>query len=92
MIKSFRHRGLKRLYERGDRSKVTAAHVDKIERILMTLDNAISIEGVNMPGYGLHALSGDLKNYWAVKVSGNWHIVFQLAAGNVENVDLVDYH
>lgn len=92
MIKSFRHRGLKRLYERGDRSKITAAHADKIERILMTLDNAASIDGMNLPGYGLHALSGDLKNYWAVKVTGNWRIVFQFNTGAAENVDLVDYH
>jgi len=40
MIKSFRHRGLKRLFERGDKSQVRADMLDKIENILAVLDHA----------------------------------------------------
>jgi proteic killer suppression protein len=42
MIISFRHKGLKRLYEDGDRKGVSAEHVEKIETILGLLNKATS--------------------------------------------------
>ena len=92
MIESFRHKGLKRLYERGDRSKVAADYADKIERILARLDQATKPEDMDIPGYRLHPLKGDLKGVWAVSVTGNWRIVFRLENGNAHDVDLIDYH
>jgi proteic killer suppression protein len=92
MITGFKHRGLKRLFERGDRSRVQAAFVDKVERILARLDAAEGIEDMAAPGFGLHPLSGDLKGYWAVVVSRNWRVVFRFADGNAFDVDLTDYH
>lgn len=92
MIRSFRHRGLKRLYEKSDRSKVSAQHVDKIELILADLDAASSIEHMRQPGYRLHELKGDLKGHYAVDVSANWRITFRFEDGTADDVDLVDYH
>jgi len=92
MIRSFRHRGLKRLYEQGDRRRVNPNHVEKIEVILADLDAAGSIDHMRRPGYRLHPLSGELKGFHAVDVSSNWRIVFRLDAGDVFDVDLVDYH
>lgn len=92
MIRSFRHRGLRRLYERGDRSRVNPNQVEKIELILADLDAAGSIDHMRRPGYRLHQLSGDLKRFHAVDVSGNWRIVFRFEEGNVFDVDLLDYH
>ena len=43
-------------------------------------------------GYRLHALGGDMRGYWAVRISGNWRIVFRFAHGEAVDVDLVDYH
>ena len=61
MIETFKHRGLKRLYEKGDRSGVRADMADKIENILTLLDEAKSVEVLNAPSLRLHQLKGDLK-------------------------------
>ncbi len=92
MIVRFRHKGLRRLYERGARRFVPARRVGKIERILARLDVASEPADMNLPGYRLHPLRGDLAGFWAVSVSGNWRIIFRFEAGNVRDVDLVDYH
>ena len=92
MIVRFRHKGLRRLYERGDRRFVAARRVGKIERILARLDVASEPADMNLPGFRLHPLRGDLAGFWAVSVSGNWRIIFRFEAGDVRDVDLVDYH
>jgi len=92
MIKSFRHRGLQRLYERGDRSRIHPTLVDKIETALGLLDVAETPEAVNLPGYRLHPLRGDLRGFWSIRVSGNWRIIFRFDDRDVCDVDLVDYH
>ena len=92
MIVSFRHRGLKRLFKRGDRSGVSATRVEKIELILADLEAASTIEHLRRPGYRLHQLKGTRAGQYAVDVSGTWRIVFRFDAGRVLDVDLVDYH
>jgi len=71
VIASFKHRGLKRLYEEVDHRGLSAAHVDKIKRILARLDGASEVRSMALPGFGLHPLKGKLKGFWAVSVSGN---------------------
>ena len=92
MIASFKHRGLKRLYEHDDKRGVSAAHVDKIKRILARLDEAAEVRNMALPGFDLHPLKGKLKGFWAVSVSGNWRVVFRFENGNAYDVDLIDYH
>lgn len=92
MIGSFRHRGLKRLYERGDTGRVRADQVRRIRRILARLDDAEEVAHMDLPGLRLHALNGDLKGFWAVTVSGNWRVVFRFEDGAAHDVDLIDYH
>ena len=92
MIVSFRHRGLKRLYERGDRSQVRPDMADKIERILQRLDVISGIDEMNLPGYRLHPLAGDLRGFWSVTVNGNWRIIFRMQDSDVLDVELIDYH
>ncbi len=92
MIASFKHRGLKRLYERGDRSKVSAEYAEKLENILLALDNALVIEALDLPGFRLHALKGDLKGFWSISVRANWRVIFRFQDGQAHDVDLVDYH
>lgn len=92
MIGSFRHRGLKRLYERDDASKVSADLLDRIRDVLFHLDQAEVPGDLGLPGYRLHPLKGDLTGYWSVTISGNWRIVFRFAGGKALDVDLVDYH
>lgn len=83
---------MKRLYERGDRSKIRADLVDKVERILARLDQALVIEDMDLPGYRLHELKVDLKGFWSVRVSGNWRIIFRFESGKARDVEMIDYH
>jgi proteic killer suppression protein len=71
VIRSFKHRGLKRLYERGDRSGIRTDLVDTVERILTVLDAAATPQALDLPRYRLHPLKGDLKVFWSVPVRAN---------------------
>jgi len=91
-IRSFRHKGLRLLYEKGDRRRLPADQVGKIERILARLDQASVPGHMDLPGYRLHPLKGELAGFWAVAVTGNWRVIFRMADGQAAEVDLVDYH
>jgi proteic killer suppression protein len=92
MIRSFRHRGLKRLFDNGDRSRISPAQLQKIENILAVLDRATEPVDLDLPGFRLHPLKGDLKGFWAVAVQANWRVIFRFENGEALDVDLVDYH
>jgi proteic killer suppression protein len=92
MILSFRHKGLKLLYEKGDRRRVSADHADKVERVLARLDQATEPGNMDRPGFRLHPLKGDRAGFWSITVSGNWRITFRFDGANACDVDLVDYH
>ena len=92
MILSFHHRGLRRLYQRGDSRQIPPQSLEKIERILARLDAATEPRHMDLPGFRLHPLRGPLRGFWAVRVSGNWRIIFRFEGNNVYSVDLVDYH
>jgi proteic killer suppression protein len=92
MIRSFKDRRLKRLYEAGDRSRLAPALVEKIENILARLDAASAVEEMNLPGFRLHPLKGDLKGFWSITVRANWRIVFRFEHGEAHDVELIDYH
>ena len=92
MIDSFKHRGLKRLYELGDESRINPQHLAKIRDILSVLDIAKEIEAMNLATFGLHPLKGNLDGFWSVTVRANWRVIFRFDNGNVSDVDLIDYH
>ena len=92
MIVSFRHKGLKLFYEKGNASKLQPQHVGKIRLILTRLDAAVSPADLNVPGYALHQLTGELRTFWAVKVDKNYRIIFRFEGVNVHDVDYLDYH
>lgn len=92
MIRKFRHRGLKRLFENGDTSKVPADYLERVENILFLLDTASNPRALEIPSYRLHRLKGDMKGFWSVMVSGNWRIIFKFEDGEAYDVDLIDYH
>ncbi len=92
MNEHFRHKGLKRLYEKGDRSGIRPDLVDKAARFLTLLDQAERPGDVDVPGFGLHRLTGDMKGYWSASLSRNHRIVFRFEEGDAVDIDLVDYH
>ncbi|HKN21763.1 MAG TPA: type II toxin-antitoxin system RelE/ParE family toxin [Terracidiphilus sp.] len=92
MIKSFRHKGLKRLYEDDDPRGVVAEHLSKLRNILARLDATSSVEDMNLPGFSLHSLKGQLRGFMAVTVRANWRVIFRFAEGHAFDVDYLDYH
>lgn len=92
MIKNIVHKGLKRFFTQDDKSLLSAKDWPKISRILDRLDVAVDIMDMNLPGYKLHKLSGDMKGFWSVKVSSNWRITFRFENGDAHDVNLEDYH
>ena len=92
MIKNFKHKGLKKLYESGSKQGVKAEHVTRLLAILARLDASTTPEDMNLPGLGLHALKGTLKDFWSVAVSGNWRVIFRFEGNHATDVDYLDYH
>ena len=92
MISSIRHKGLKRLYKEDDPRGVIAEHVVKLRDILARLDAASTVADMDLPGFRLHPLKGELKGLWAVTVRANWRVIFRFAERDVLDVDYLDYH
>ena len=92
MIESFKHKGLKRLFETGHTSGVNPQHIERLRKILALLETSENIDDMDLPGLNLHKLKGRRKNTLAVKVSGNWRVTFKLKSGDVLEVDYEDYH
>lgn len=92
MIIGFAHRGLKRLYERGDGRQLHPELVPRIQTILGRLDTAEKIEDMDIHTFNLHPLKGDLKGFWSVTVRANWRIIFRFKDGEADDVDFLDYH
>ena len=92
MIKSFRHRGLKRYFTKGIKTGIQASHEKRIRLILARLHASTCARDMNLPGLELHALKGTRKGTWAVSVSGNCRITFAFDGEDVIHIDYEDYH
>ena len=92
MILNFRHNGLRRFYERGERHRVPPQFANKIHFILTSLDQARVPADMDLQGFNLHPLRGDRAGSWSVTVSANWRIIFGFTDENACDVDLIDYH
>ncbi|MCX7324163.1 MAG: type II toxin-antitoxin system RelE/ParE family toxin [Hyphomicrobiales bacterium] len=90
MIWTFKSKALRKLFEDGDVRGVPTDQVNRIENRLATLDASRLADDMNIASYGFHKLAGDLKGYYAVKVTGNWRIIFCFEDGNALDVDHVD--
>lgn len=92
MIKSFKHKGLEDFFYTGNKKGIRPGHADKISWILDRLNAANDIMDMNFPGSYLHKLSGNLKDHFSVRVSGNWRIFFKFIDGDAYVVNYDDYH
>jgi proteic killer suppression protein len=92
MIRSIRHRGLRRLYEDDDPRGLISQHAGKLRDILARLDAAAAVADMDVPGFRLHPLKGELQGLWAVTVRANRRVVFRFAEGDAFDVDYIDYH
>lgn len=92
MIRSFKHKGLQVFFETGRAAGIQPKHANRLRLILTLLNVANVLEDVDKPGLYLHALKGDRRGSWAVKVSGNWRVTFQFTNGDVFLTNYEDYH
>ncbi len=92
MIRSFRHKGLQRFFERGIKSGIQSKHAQRLRLQLAALDSALTIEDMDIPGYRLHKLKGKAKNRWSIWVNGNWRLTFEFRDGDVHILNYEDYH
>jgi proteic killer suppression protein len=92
MIRSFNHKGLEKFFKTGSRAGIQPAHAKKLSQQLVFLNEAKSAADMNLPGWALHALAGELAGHWAIKVNGNWRMTFRFEDSNAILVDYRDYH
>jgi len=92
VIKSFKHKGLKRYYETGSKSGIQANHATRLRLQLAVLDTSRVIDDIDVPGYRLHPLKGRARNRWSIWVSGNWRLTFEFRDGNAYVLDYEDFH
>lgn len=92
MIKSFRHKGLKKFFETGSKAGIQPEHAAKLRIQLTRLDDATCPEDMNAPGWRLHELTANLAGHWAITINGNWRLTFRFEGENAILVDYRDYH
>jgi toxin HigB-1 len=95
LIRSFAHKGLKKLYE-GDVSKgVPPDAVDKLRKMLAFLDDMENPQELHsLPAWKAHLLTGDRRGYWSLSVTRNRRLTFRIdeAEGEICDLNLEDYH
>lgn len=92
MIKNFAHKGLEKFFTTGSKAGIQTTHASKLERQLAMLNIAQAPKEMDIPGWRLHPLSGNLSGHWSVWVSGNWRLTFRFDGEDAEIVDYQDYH
>ncbi len=92
MIKSFIHKGLEKFYRTGSKAGIQAKHSERLRLILAQLNQAKTIQDMDIPFLKLHELKGDRKGIWSVTIQANWRITFRFQEGDVEVVNYEDYH
>jgi len=92
MVRNFRHKGLQRLFQHDDGSKLPPDMVARIRLILSTLHAAQAIEAMDISTFRLHPLKGEMKGFFSVTVRANWRIIFRFEGGEAFDLDFVDYH
>jgi toxin HigB-1 len=91
MIKDFRHKGLRELFENGASSLINEKYHERCLVRLDVLNRASNLRMINLPGWNLHSLKGP-KPMRAIAVSGPWRITFEFDKGNAYHVDFEQYH
>ena len=92
MIPSFRSKALKRYWARDDASDLRADWRGKVQRVMALLDQATEPSDLDLPGYGLHALTGNRAGRFSITISRNWRLTFPWIEGDAADVELEDDH
>jgi toxin HigB-1 len=91
VIEITKHKGLRQLYEKNDRSGIRHDLVEKVQKILSALEAANGPQEMVLPTFRLHPLTGDRRGTYSVTVKANWRVTFRFHEGAAYDVDLEDY-
>ena len=78
--------------DRSTASGIRPDHAARLARQLRQLNDARSAKEMNMPGWKLHPLVGELADHWSITVNGNWRVTFTFEGEDAILVDYQDYH
>ncbi|MDQ3374500.1 MAG: type II toxin-antitoxin system RelE/ParE family toxin [Acidobacteriota bacterium] len=92
MIQSFKHRGLRELFEKGKSKHIASDFAPKLLRQMDAINQADAPKQLNFPSYDLHELKGERTGTWVMKINKNWRLTFKFESGNAIDLDLEDYH
>ncbi|GAA0828493.1 type II toxin-antitoxin system RelE/ParE family toxin [Marinomonas arenicola] len=92
MIKSFKHKGLRKFFESGSKAGIQAKHERRLRMQLAAIDTATVLDDIDLPGFKLHALKGKRDEIWSITVNGNWRVTFEFKDGNAFILNYEDYH
>jgi proteic killer suppression protein len=94
-IRSFIHKGLKKLHEDDNSKGVPPETVDKLRKMFAFLDEMEDPEELRaLPSWKAHTLTGDRKGAWSLSVTANLRLTFRidLVEHEIYVLNLEDYH
>ncbi len=91
MIRHFKHEGLKRFFETGNKRFIHPDHAKRLRLALARLEVSFNPTDMDLPGMGFHVLAGDRQGFYAVSISGNWRLIFRFEGKDAVDVDYLDY-
>ena len=94
MIKSFRDKRLRLLWETGKAGRLPGDQLNRIRQMLELIDSAHMVpqDFEFFRSWKIHPLKGNLKGYWSLTVKENWRIIFRFDGKNSFDLDYLDYH
>lgn len=92
MIRSFKNKKLRKLFEDGDSKGLPADQISRIENRLAVINRAKVLGDIDLPGFKLHPLHREYAGFQAVWITGNWRIIFRFVDGDAFDLDHLDYH
>jgi proteic killer suppression protein len=93
MIKSFGNKETEKVWE-GTRSNKLPNEIQNVaRRKLRMINNAQNINDLRIPPSNhLEKLSGNLKDYYSIRINKQWRIIFIWENDNAFEVEIIDYH
>ena len=92
-IKSFVHKGLKKLYVDDSPKGLPPDAVNKLRAMLSFLQDMRDPESLrSFPLWKAHQLTGQRKGMWSLHVTRNWRLTFRIRGDEILDIDYEDYH
>jgi len=93
MIQSFGSKETEKIWN-GIRVKKIPLEIQSVgRRKLRMLNNSQDVKDLRIPPSNrLEKLSGDLKDFYSIRINKQWRIIFTWNNGNASEVKITDYH